>query len=168
MKSVTLSAIAMSIAVTGFASGAAAQVTTTPAGTLFFEGDIVRHRLDGQAGPFCVLTNRFVRGEAVAWRVRVLKADGTVADDMALSGVEVELGSGERLALGYGPHGNPPTDYFWATSWTLPANLPTGTLGYKVHATMTDGTTVTWEPFTRPGTQLAVIDGEPTPAPPTP
>ncbi len=29
-------------------------------------------------------------------------------------------------------------------------------------ATMEDGTVVTWEPFTRPASQLWVIDGQPT------
>jgi hypothetical protein len=34
-------------------------------------------------------------------------------------------------------------------------------LGYKVVATMQDGTVVTWEPFTRPASQLWVIEGTP-------
>jgi len=161
MKSVTLSAVALSIALTVISGTASAQNRTEPAGKLFFEGDIVRHRLDGQVGPFCVLQNRYKRGEAVAWRLRVLEPDGGVADDSVLTSVVVELGSGETVALEYGPHGNPPSDYFWASSWTIPASYPTGTLGYKVMATLQDGSVVTWEPFTRPATQLTVIEGEP-------
>ena len=161
MKSVTLSAIALSIAVTGFSGSALAQVTTEPAGVLFFEGDIVRHRLDGQVGPFCVLTNRFMRGEAIAWRIRVLKPDGTAATDADIQSLVVNMGNGESLEMEYGPHGNPPTDYFWANSWTIPENHPTGTIGYEVVATTNDGTEVTWKPFERPNTQLAVIEGEP-------
>ena len=46
MKSLTLSTVALSILVAGF-SGAYAQVRTTPAGKLFFEGDIVRHARRG-------------------------------------------------------------------------------------------------------------------------
>jgi hypothetical protein len=45
--------------------------------------------------------------------------------------------------------------------WTVPDDFPTGSLGYKVHATMEDGSVVTWEPFTRPATQLMVIEGTP-------
>ena len=161
MKSVTLSAIALSLALTGFSSSALAQVTTNPAGVLFFEGDIVRHRLDGQVGPFCVLTNQFMRGEAVAWRIRILKPDGTAATDADLQSVVVHLGSGDTVPVEYGPHGNPPTDYFWANSWTIPDSYPTGSIGYEVRATMNDGTMVTWEPFDRPATQLAVIEGMP-------
>ena len=41
----------------------------------FFEADLVRHALEGQAGPFCVLANQFKRKEAVAWRIRVLEPD---------------------------------------------------------------------------------------------
>src|ERR1700680_1571272 len=96
MKSVTLSAIALSVAVAGL-SGADAQIRTQPAGKLFFEGDIVRHALMGQQGPFCVLQNQYRRGEAVAWRIRVLNPGGTVADNKVLKSVEVELGNGQKL-----------------------------------------------------------------------
>ena len=161
MKSVTLSAIALSIAFTSFAGSATAQTLPDPAGVLFFEGDIVRHRIDGQAGPFCVLTNQFYRGEAIAWRVRIMNPDGSIADDSQLQSVMVEMGSGDTLDLEYGPHGNPPTDFFWADSWQIPDTYPTGSIGYKVVATKTDGTVVTWEPFTRPATQLSIIEGEP-------
>jgi hypothetical protein len=94
MRSLTLSAVALSVLVAGF-SGAYAQSHTTPAGKLFFEGDIVRHALDGQQGPFCVLQNQYKRGEAVAWRIRVLKPDGTPADQNYLKTVEVQLGNGQ-------------------------------------------------------------------------
>ena len=45
--------------------------------------------------------------------------------------------------------------------WTIPADFPTGSLGYKVIATWPDGKTQTWEPFTRDPTQLMVVAGEP-------
>ena len=96
MKSLTLSAVAVSLAVTGFAGGAQAQ----QAKKLFFEGDIVRHALAEQAGPFCVLANQFTRKEAVAWRIRVLQANGEVADDKVLKSVVVELGNGMKLPAG--------------------------------------------------------------------
>jgi hypothetical protein len=161
MKRFTLCAIALLFAFAGLASPAAAQVTTTPAGKLFFEGDIVKHNLEGQIGPFCVLESRFMRGEAVAWRMRLLQPNGTVADDKVVKSLVVELGNGEKVNLDYGPHGMPPTDFFWANSWTIPANHPTGSLGYKVVATMMDGSVVTWQPFTRPASQLWVIEGTP-------
>ena len=156
-------------AIAGFSGSAyAAQATTTPAGRLFFEGDTVKHNIMGQQGPFCVLQSRFRRGEAVAWRVRVLQPNGQQADNTTLRSLEVELGNGQRVPLEYGPHGNPPTDFFWANSGTIPANFPTGSLGYKVHATLTDGTVVTWEPFTRPASQLWVMEGQPAMAAPNP
>jgi hypothetical protein len=161
MKKLTLSALAIAIVAAGFASGAAAQTRTTPAGKLFFEGDIVRHALEGQQGPFCILNNQYKRGEAVAWRIRVQMPDGTVADNTKIKAVDVILGNGEKLASHYGGHGMPPTDFFWSLFWTVPANFPTGSLGYKVVATLNDGSTVTWEPFNRATTQLMVIAGDP-------
>src|SRR6202051_893142 len=156
MKTLALSAIALSTAV-GFADGAQAQ----QAKKLFFEGDIVRHALADQAGPFCVLNNQYKRKEAVAFRIRVLQPNGEVADDKVLKGVVVELGNGQKLPAGFKSHGTPPTDYFWSLFWTIPADFPTGSVGYKVVATMNDGSTVTWEPFIRPTTQLMVVAGEP-------
>jgi hypothetical protein len=157
-SSLALMALAAAIAVSGSAN---AQVRTTPAGKLFFEGDTVKHVIMGQQGPFCVLQSRFKHGEGVAWRMRVLQPNGAPADDKVLRSLEVELGNGQRIALSYGLHGNPPpVDSFWAESWVIPAGFPTGSLGYKVHATMMDGSIVTWEPFTRPNSQLWVLEGD--------
>jgi hypothetical protein len=161
MKSSTLSVIAAAFALIGMCGTASAQVRTDPPGKLFFEGDIVSHSLEGQQGPFCVLQNQFKRGEAVAWRIRILQPDGTVADNTVLKSVVVELGNGQEIPTEYGPHGNPATDYFWAESWTVPQSYPTGSLGYNVIVTMQDDSIVTWEPFTRPPTQLAIIEGVP-------
>ena len=165
MKSRILSALVLSVAVAGFSGGTYAQVRTQPAGKLFFEGDIVRHALMGQQGPFCVLQNQYKRGEAVAWRIRVLNPDGTVADNKVLKSVDVELGNGQRLPAHFGGHGMPATDYFWSLNWVIPGDFPTGSLGYKVHATMGDGSVVTWQPFTRDSTQLTVVEGQPIMAP---
>jgi hypothetical protein len=149
----------LTVASLGFATGAQAQAQQ--AKKLFFEGDIVRHALPSQAGPFCVLNNQYKRGEAVAFRIRVLQPNGEVADDKAIKSLVVELGNGQRLPAGFKPHGAPPTDFFWSLFWTIPADHPTGSIGYKVIATMNDGSTVEWKPFNRPTTALMVVDGAP-------
>ena len=159
MKIVALTTSALA-AVVAFATGAQAQ----QARKLFFEGDIVRHALADQAGPFCVLNNQFKRKEAIAWRIRVLEPSGAVADNKVLKSVVVRLGNGQELPAHYGPHGMPPTDYFWSMFWTIPADFPTGSLGYKVVATMNDDSVVEWKPFNRPTTALMVVEGEPEPA----
>jgi len=161
MKTTTVSAIVLTVAALGFATGAQAQVLTQPAGKLFFEGDIVRHALPNQAGPFCVLINQYKRGEAVAFRIRAMMPSGAVADDKAIKSLVVELGNGQRLPAGYKSHGAPPTDYFWSLFWTIPNDYPTGSIGYKVIATMNDGSTVEWKPFNRATTALMVVDGAP-------
>lgn len=160
MKNYSLAALGFSIALAAVAGNADAQVRTTPPGKLFFEGDIVRHALMGQQGPFCVLQNQFTRGEAVAWRIRVQKPDGTVADNKDLKSVQVVLGNGTTLPAHYVGHGMPATDYFWSLFYTFPMDFPTGSLGYKVVATMNDGSTVEWQPFTRATTQLMIVAGE--------
>ncbi len=100
MKNISVSVIALAVATLGFASAAQAQ---QQARKLFFEGDIVRHALPAQAGPFCVLVNQYKRGEAVAFRIRVLQPNGEVADDKVLKSVVVELGNGQRLPAGFKP-----------------------------------------------------------------
>jgi hypothetical protein len=157
--STPFSVIAFSAAGLAFISTANAQ----EAKRLFFEADMVRHALEGQAGPFCVLANQFKRNEAVAWRIRVLEQSGATADDKVLKSVVVELSDGQKLPAKFGPHParGTPTDHFWSLHWVIPAEFPTGSLGYKVVATYLDGTTQTWEPFKRAPTQLTVIAGEP-------
>ena len=150
------SALALSVAAVGAVPGAQAQ----EAKKLFFEGDIVRHALADQAGPFCVLANQFKRKEAVAWRIRVLEPNGKVADNTVLKSVVVELGNGQKLPAGYGAR------HAADRSFLVPAlgdsgRLPDRLLGYKVVATMMDDSTVAWEPFNRATTQLMVVAGEP-------
>jgi hypothetical protein len=161
MRSATLSAILLSMALSVISTTASAQQSRVePSGKLFFEGDMVRGRLEGQVGPFCVLQSRFRHGEGIVWRVRALRPDGSVADNTVLKSVVVELGNGDTVALEYSAHGDPPTDYFWANMWVVPPHYPTGTLGYKIKATLQDGSVVTWEPFMRPPSLLAIVEGE--------
>ncbi|MCC6777480.1 MAG: hypothetical protein IT537_12755 [Hyphomicrobiales bacterium] len=129
----------------------------------FFEGDMVRHGIEGQAGPFCVLANQFKRKEGVAWRIRVLDQTGATADDKMLKTVVVELSDGQKIPASFGPHPprGTPTDFFWSMHWVIPADYPTGSLSYKVVVTDMDGRTQTWEPFKRAPTQLTVVAGEP-------
>lgn len=166
MKAYSLAALGFAFGLAAVAGSADAQVRTTPPGKLFFEGDIVRHALMGQQGPFCVLQNQFTRGEAVAWRIRIQKPDGTVATDKDLKSVQVVLGNGTMLPAGYKGHGMPATDVFWSLFYTFPMDFPTGSLGYKVVATMQDGSTVEWQPFTRDTTQLMIVPGDAPKAPP--
>jgi hypothetical protein len=157
-------AVAVLAAAVTLSGTAFSQTRTTPVGKLFFEGDTVKHNIMGQQGPFCVLQSRFKRGEAVAFRVRVLQPNGQPADDKVLKSVEVQLGNGQKIPLAYGPHGmpgQPMSDFFWVDSFVIPDNFPTGSMGYKVLATMMDNSVVTWEPITRPNSQLWVMDGTP-------
>jgi hypothetical protein len=90
-----------------------------------------------------------------------MQPNGEVADDKVLKSVVVELGNGQKFPAAFKPHGAPPTDHFWSMFWTIPADFPTGSLGYKIIATMNDGSTVEWVPFVRPTTQLMVVAGDP-------
>src|SRR5262245_62549315 len=84
-SSMTWSVLVLSVSVASIQTAGAQD-----AKRLFFEADMVRHALEGQAGPFCVLTNQFKRKEAVAWRIRVLDQTGQQMDDKTLKSVVVE------------------------------------------------------------------------------
>ena len=127
----------------------------------FFEGDMVTGRPpEGVKAPVCVLASQFKRGETVVWRVRVRDAaTGQPLDDKALKALQVELPDGQKFPLKYGPHPpkGAPTDYFWATSWQIPAGYPTGTLSYTVAAVDQQGRSATWQPFRMAPSQLTIV-----------
>jgi hypothetical protein len=157
LKFVSLAAIAAA----GLTMGQSA-FAQDAGGKLFFEGDMVRgHTQDGATGPSCVLTSEFKRGESVVWRVRVLNDKGEPLGEDGLTNLAVQISGGDTFDMGYGWHPRQgQLDQFWATSWRVPKEYPTGTLAYKIVATLADGSTQTWEPFKIPASQLTVIDGD--------
>lgn len=125
---------------------------------LFIAADMVAG--PGGSGPLCVLRSQFMRKERVAWRIRVQDATGKQLDDKGLKSVVVELSDGQKLPAHFGGHPpNKPTDYLWSTSWSIPADYPTGTLDYKVVATALDGTAQSWKPVNTKLSLLTVIPG---------
>jgi hypothetical protein len=131
---------------------------------LFFEGDMVRGSTqDGSTGPSCVLTSQYMHKEHVVWRVRVLDETGAALDDKGLTSLVVELSDGEKFDMHFGKHPRgKATDEFWATSWGVPDDYPTGTISYKVIATDLDGNAHEWQPFNVDLSELTVIPGEAT------
>jgi hypothetical protein len=119
----------------------------------FFEGDMVR-------GHACVLASQFKRTQAVVWRVRVLDAKtGQSVDNKGLKSLVVQLSDGQSFPLKFGDHpkGHPITDHFWAGSWNIPADYPTGSFSYKVIATDLAGAAVDWKPFDSAPSELTVV-----------
>ncbi|HZM36414.1 MAG TPA: hypothetical protein VFC18_18260 [Burkholderiales bacterium] len=127
----------------------------------FFEGDMVTGRPPaGVKAPVCVLASQFRRNETVVWRVRVLDAaSGQALDDKTLKTVHVELPDGQKFPMKFGPHPpkGQPADHFWAISWRIPADYPTGTLSYTVSAVDQQGRSATWQPFRMAPSQLTVV-----------
>lgn len=127
----------------------------------FFEGDMVRGEPQpGVKAPVCVLTSQFKRGDQVVWRIRVLDpATGQGRDNKALKSVQVQLADGQKFNARYGGHPpkGTPTDYFWSVSWKIPADYPTGSLSYTVHAVGADGRSASWQPFRMSLSQLTVV-----------
>ena len=125
---------------------------------LFIAADMVTG--PGGSGPLCVLRSQFMRKERVAWRIRVQDATGKQLDNTGLKSVVVELSDGQKFPAHFGGHPpSAPTDYLWSTSWSIPADYPTGTFNYKVVATALDGTTQSWEPVNNKLSLLTVIPG---------
>lgn len=117
---------------------------------------------DQAAERSCVLTNRFPRNAEVVWRVEVIDPEtGQAMDDTMLDKVEVTLSDGQVFEMEYGPHPPPPRparDSYWTVPWTIPADYPTGTLGYTVRATDPQGRIGEFMPFDIPSSLLTVTE----------
>jgi hypothetical protein len=137
----------------------AAPLAEAESGTpLFIAADMVRG--PGGSGPGCVLSNRLMRKEEVAWRIRVQDATGKELDDKGLKTVVVELSDGQKFPARFGGHPpKAPVAYLWSTAWVIPDDYPTGTFNYKVVATAPDGTAQTWEPVNTKPSLLTIVAG---------
>jgi hypothetical protein len=158
MNARNLLAVALPLAVAGFAAGFVNVATAEETQKLFIEGDIVRGNTpNGATGPVCVLANQFKRKENVVFRIRVLNTAGKALDDKGLKSLVVELSDGKKLPAEYRARPplqarkalglTEPIDYFWSAAWLIPADYPTGSLTYRVVATDTQGNTQSWVPM---------------------
>jgi hypothetical protein len=83
-------------------------------------------------------------------------------DDKALQSLTVVLPDGQTFAMKYGPHpAAAPVDYFWATSWNIPATYPTGSMDYKVVAKGQDGRSGEWAQFKVASAMLQIVSSDP-------
>ena len=108
----------------------------------------------------CVQANQFKHNDAIVFRARVL--DIATGEDMtgdALTSVVAELPNGTSVPLKFGEHPpGQPSQSFWSGVWGVPADFPTGTLGYKIVATNKSGATATYEPFKVVPSQLTIVE----------
>jgi hypothetical protein len=107
----------------------------------------------------CVQKNRFPQGEPIVWRVKVYStATGKPMDDKQLKSVVITLPDATTKDLKFGPHPKGKTDdYFWTTSFKIPADYPTGAFKYKLVAISLEGTTGTYDQFNVASSLLQVI-----------
>jgi hypothetical protein len=147
-------------------AGEAETATTTAAATtnLIVQADVVSGPLnipeDQAAGQVCVLQSRFARNSEIVWRTRVVDpVTGEQLDDTSLESIQVKLADGQVFDMRFGDHPRDnPTDRFWTTSFDIPVDYPTGTLGYEVVAVATDGRTGTFIPFNVAPSLLTITD----------
>lgn len=148
------------------ACGGEEAVTTTAVATaqLTVQADTVSGPLnipsDQAAGRVCVAQSRFARNSEIVWRVRVIDpVTGQQLDDTAIQALQVKLADGQVLDMRYGDHPRDnPTDRFWTTSFDIPEDYPTGTLGYEVVAEDTSGRTGNFTPFNVAPSLLTITD----------
>jgi hypothetical protein len=150
------------------ACGDSADETTTteasaPDAALAVAADVVWGPLnipaDQAATQICVLGNRFPRNSEIVWRARV--TDPVTGDPITdeTGAVEVQLSDGQVLEMRYGPHPpDTPTDFFWTTSFDIPEDYPTGTLGYEIVASSNEGQSGTFTQFQVAPSLLTITD----------
>ena len=166
---------APTVAPTVAPTAATVVVTPAPLEHLILYGDTVRgtaglspEEKDSSkpAGLTCVQMSRFPNGSRIVWRIRVLDPGTNVAmNDKQLEYVKLMLPDGKEQALKYGPHGGTkenPTDFFWVTGWTVPADYPTGVFNYVVQAKSLEGAVGTfgYDAFKVTSGQLQIIPAD--------
>jgi hypothetical protein len=166
-KALTLAAPSLVLVAAGCATTAPAAPAPASAATtdkLLIAADIVQGSKNvpqAQAAlKSCVLSSRFPRNSEIVFRVRVYDPHtGDLMDDAALSGVQVKLANSTNVDLNYGAHPkDPPNEYYWANSWVIPKDAPTGTLRYSIQATATDGRIGEFEPISVASSLPSITD----------
>jgi hypothetical protein len=154
MAAVLIGAIAMAAAACSGSSSPSSTASPQAAKNLILSSDMVT---GGSGG--CVLDNVYKPGDEVVFRIRVYDpATGDQMDNKALSSVTVSLPDGQSFTANYGGHPSTnPLDHFWATSWVIPDNYPTGTITYAATATAVDGRTGTFDNFNVQPSLLTIV-----------
>ena len=159
-RSVKIARKLMTLGVAGAAFGFIHVGGAQAAGpAMVIQSDTVRGVLQGMTAPGCVLNNQFKHKEEIVFRIRVVDTKtGKLMDKDQLKSLVIELPDGKKFPAHYGKH--PPQDpvaYFWTFGWTIPADYPTGSFGYKVVATDKHGHTAEFAPFESKESQLMVM-----------
>ena len=128
----------LALAATLFAGALATAWAQAP---LVVFGDMVYGHENPPEGASCTLNNRFLPGQMVVFRIRVLDPmDGSDMDDATLASVELQLADGQTFAMTFGEHPpREPVDAYWTAGWVIPDGYPSGVLEYTVVATALDG-----------------------------
>lgn|SRR5699024_5184772 len=102
----------------------------------------------------CVVNSRFEQGWRMVFRASVtdLDTDEFIED----ADVKVVLENGEEFEMELGEHGDDGT-LLYSVGWTIPEDFPTGSLDYKVVATV-DGEEYVYEPFDVELSKLTIIE----------
>ena len=154
---------ALLIALTMMGSVPASAQTEDKDLSLILVADTVRgnlNLLEGDMGAnLCVQRSRFSLGEHIVWRIRVYDPQlGTAMDDVALDSVQVLFDDGQLFETRYAGHGaEGAKDFFWTTSWVIPEDYPTGSLGHQIIAKAKDGRTGEFVPFNVSYSLLTII-----------
>ncbi|MEE9192336.1 MAG: hypothetical protein V3U04_06980 [Candidatus Aerophobetes bacterium] len=154
---------ALLIALTMMGSVPASAQTEDKDLSLILVADTVRgnlNLLEGDMGAnLCVQRSRFSLGEHIVWRIRVYDPQlGTAMDDVALDSVQVLFDDGQLFETRYAGHGaEGAKDFFWTTSWVIPEDYPTGSLGHQIIAKAKDGRTGEFVPFNVSYSLLTIV-----------
>lgn len=109
----------------------------------------------------CSLTNQFLRGQRVIFRVDVVNPDtGETMTGEGLSRVAVEItsGGGATAEAAYGPHPpDDPTDEYWVAAWPIPTDFPPGPVDYGI--VVENGRPTRSVTFDVPPSNLTVLEG---------
>lgn len=138
-----------------------------PSGKLVVWGDVALFEKPGTPNN-CILTNRFMKGQRVGFRMTAfdggsgeVENTATLVAHVTYTGKTIDIPMRWRGAAGPAapaPRGylRPPLE-LWTGFWTVPDDAPTGTVSYTVTATDRFGRTATFTPFSYETSQITIV-----------
>jgi hypothetical protein len=138
-----------------------------PSGKLVIWGDVALFERPGTPNN-CILTNRFMKGQRVGFRMTAIDGGSGEVENTAVLTVHLAY-AGKTVDIpmrwrgGAGAAAPPPRGYLrppvnlWTGFWVVPDDASTGVVTYTVTATDRFGRTATFVPFSYETSQITII-----------
>ena len=137
-----------------------------PTGKLVIWGDIASFDVPATRPTHCILTNRFVRGQRIGFRMTAIDGGSGETENTAVFTVHLKYaGQTIDIPMRWRGQGNVnATEYsrqpseMWTGVWVVPMDAQPSVLSYTVTATDRFGRTASFSPFINAVSQITIVE----------